>query len=351
MRIAIYCYAQEPPAWTPAAAGVGVGGSEEAVIQVSRRLAARGHQVDVVNRTVGSPQMFEGVRWTSYEAAPARQDVGVVWRRPGIARHIADKPARGLYLWLHDWLPQGRILQHLDAYRKVMVLSRFHRSRFPSVPPERVFQTANGVDPNELALEIPRDPRLVVYGSCPTRGLRTLLQNWGAIRRAVPGARLNYFYGWETVRRNRPEHYARVKPQFDRLTAQEGVRDLGRISHAGVARQYASAGVWAYPCAFPETSCISAMKAQAAGAVPAVIPTGALAETVRHGFATMRSYTDYDRAPLPRRVIDEWLGGLIDLLRSPERQASIRAGMRAESLRRYSWENVVSAWEGEFATA
>lgn len=351
MRIGIYCFAQEPPAWTPSVAESGIGGSEEGVIHVSRRLAARGHQVHVVNRTSGPPQVFDGVHWTSYEAAPDRLDVGVVWRRPGLVRRVGERAARGFYLWLHDWVPQRRVLEHLDAYRKVMVLSRFHRTRYPAVPSDRIFHTANGIDPHELALEVPRNPRLVVYGSCPTRGLRTLLQNWGAVRRAVPDARLNYFYGWDGVRQNRPEHYARVKPQFDRMAAQEGVTDLGRISHAEVARQYAGAGVWAYPCAFPETSCISAMKAQAAGAVPAVIPTGALTETVRHGFATMRSYTDFDPMPLPRRVIEEWLGGLIDLLRSPGRQAHIRAGMRADSLRRFSWESVVSSWEGEFAVA
>jgi glycosyltransferase involved in cell wall biosynthesis len=265
---------------------------------------------------------------------------------------ITPGAARRLYLWLHDWLPQVRVLERLDAFAKVMVLSRFHRGRIAAVPDDRVFITANGIDPSQLATGAgARDPNLMVYGSCYTRGLRTLLENWPRIRAAAPAARLHIFYGWDVLRERRPAHFARIHPHFERLMQQEGITHLGKVSHAEVARQYACAGVWAYPCAFPEVSCISAMKAQAGGAVPAVIASGALAETVRHGFSTMRSHTDYDPLPLPRRVIDEWLEGLTALLRSPERQEQIRGEMIADSAHRFDWAKVTSAWEMEFAGA
>lgn len=69
-----------------------------------------------------------------------------------------------------------------------------------------------------------------------------------------------------------------------------GVTHLGRLSHAAVADQFRRARIWAYPCSFRETSCITAMKARAGGAIPAVIPNGALRETVRFGFRTGRDF-------------------------------------------------------------
>ncbi len=351
MRIVVFCRPTNPPAWSPRSVDGGIGGSEEAVIHMTRGLAARGHEVWVVNRRSGPIETTDGVAWTSLEAPPPRADVGVIWRRAWLIDHLAPGAADRFYLWLHDMVPQSTILPWLDAFEKVMVLSRFHRSRYPDIPRDKIMVTANGILPGDVSLEVERDPQLMVYGSCYTRGLRTLLNNWRRIREAVPGARLEIFYGWNTLQRMNPAHFAKIHPLFERLMRQSGIAHLGRLGHAEVARRYAGAGVWAYPCSFPETSCISAMKAQAAGAVPAVIPTGALAETVRHGFKTMRSHTDYDGMPLPRRVIEEWLDGVIALLRAPERQARIRADMMPDSRRRFAWRHVVTAWEDEFLCA
>ena len=352
VRIVVYCYPSTDYTWSPRSAETGIGGSEEAVIHMASALAMHGHDVAVLNARTGPPQAFGGVTWTSYnDPATLDADIGVVWRRPGLIERVGGIRARRLYLWLHDMVPEAWILPRLEAYFKVMVLSRFHRNHYPGIPEARVFRTANGIEPTEFSGSESRDPGLMVYGSCYTRGLRALLNNWRRIRGAAPGARLNIFYGWQTLQRNNPERYARIRPVLEPLMQQEGVTHLGCLSHAEVARQYSKAGVWAYPCSFPEPSCISAMKAQAGGATPAVIPSGALAETVRFGFRTMRSHTDFRGLPFPHRIIDEWLEGLIDLLRSPERQARIRAEMIPDSRRRFAWSAIAQAWEQEFASA
>ena len=286
------------------------------------RLAQRGHEVRVYNRAQGAERNVGGVTYAGYDQLPDnRIDVGIVWRRPGLFHWLL----RGLridrlYLWLHDAIDASRFEPMLGVFRKVMVLSRFHRLLYASVPSEKVLMTSNGIESEQFTESVPRDPHLLVYGSSYNRGLRTLLQRWTEIRRAVPHARLNIFYGWEILERLNPARCAHIRPHFERLTQQDGIYHLGRVSHREVARQYSMAGVWAYPCSFPETSCISAMKAQAGGAIPVVIPTGALRETVKFGFATMRSYTDFRGLPFPRRIIDEWLQGLIAVLRAPHLQ-------------------------------
>jgi glycosyltransferase involved in cell wall biosynthesis len=352
MRVRIYCYPSTANIWKPQSVATGIGGSEEAVIQMAAALSARGHDVSVLNARGGALRLIGRVTWASYDQPPkAREDVAVLWRRPGLIDRRGPREARKTYLWLHDMLPEADVLSRLPVITKVMVLSRFHRNHYPNVPDGKIMQTRNGIDAAQFAQAAPdRDSRLMVYGSCYTRGLRTLLSNWRRIREAAPGARLNVFYGWHTLERLSPDRYQRIRPALEALFGQEGVTHLGRVGHPDVARQYLSAGVWAYPCSFPETSCISAMKAQAGGAVPAVIPTGALSETVRFGFRTMRSYTDYRGLPFPQRIVEEWLQGLVDLLRSSERQARIRTEMIPDSRRHFDWSAVARAWEQEFAS-
>ncbi len=101
----------------------------------------------------------------------------------------------------------------------------------------------------------------------------------------------------------------RLKAVFEPLFTQPGVTHLGRIGHARVAAEYRAAGIWAYPCSFPETSCISAMKAQAAGAIPVVIPSGALRETIHIGFATKDAYTDPEPRPDGPELVAQWRQG------------------------------------------
>ena len=123
---------------------------------------------------------------------------------------------------------------------------------------------------------------------------------------------------------------------------------LGRIGHLDVARQFLSAGIWAYPTAFPETSCITAMKAQAAGALPVVIPSGAVDETVEFGCKTSTSANDYPGRQPPPRVYEEWEDLLISNLRDPAKLEPLRAQMAAAARQRFAWETVAREWTAEF---
>jgi glycosyltransferase involved in cell wall biosynthesis len=212
--------------------------------------------------------------------------------------------------------------------------------------------TSNGIDPAEFGPpDPPRNPLQVVYGSDYVRGLRALLESWPTIRRAVPGARLNIFYGWESLEHHNPERATALKREFAPLMTAAGVTHLGRLSHSTVTAQYRQAGIWAYPCSFREVSCISAMKAQAGGAVPVVVPNGALRETVRWGFRTSQNFDEVSDPAAGRAIVREWREGLINLLRSPERQDRTRLEMVPWSKDAFAWSKVADRWEGEFSSA
>mmetsp|Transcript_5349 Transcript_5349/g.7366 ORF Transcript_5349/g.7366 Transcript_5349/m.7366 type:complete len:96 (+) Transcript_5349:2-289(+) len=52
------------------------------------------------------------------------------------------------------------------------------------------------------------------------------------------------------------------------LLKQEGVVYKGMVDHTTLARAYANAGFILYPTVFPETGCVTLMKAQSMGAIP-----------------------------------------------------------------------------------
>ena len=350
MRISFFCYPADDP-WSPESTLTGIGGSEEAVINIARELSALGHQVTVRNSSCTEASLYQRVIYTNYQTlrATASIDIAIVWRYPGLyPRYLRTLRIGKTYLWLHDAFPSSRVLPHLAFFHKIMVLSQFHRSLYEGVDPRRIVVTRNGIDVSHFNQEVPRDCNKVVYGSSYDRGLRVLLERWKTIKLAVPLATLSIFYGWQSMERHKRPGYDFLRQHLNRLMLQTGVTHLGRIGHLDVARQYLSAGIWAYPCIFPEVSCISGMKAQAGGAVPVTIPTGALRETIKFGFKTDRSFSDFEDRTLPPYVVRQWVEALIYYLRHPEKQREIRPRMMVQSREWFSWRQVAMEWTEEF---
>jgi glycosyltransferase involved in cell wall biosynthesis len=189
---------------------------------------------------------------------------------------------------------------------------------------------------------VKRDPYLIAYGSSYDRGLEHLLKMWPEIKKEVPEAKLHVFYGWnlfDKVYHDNPERQA-WKAKINALMDQEGITHLGRISHEAVKNEMEKAGVWAYPTHFGEISCITAMKAQAYGAIPVVIAYAALAETVQFGIKV-------DGDIYEPEIRDLYLKSLISLLKDHKQQEFIRPKMM-EWAKKFSWTLVADQWSQEF---
>jgi glycosyltransferase involved in cell wall biosynthesis len=118
-----------------------------------------------------------------------------------------------------------------------------------------------------------------------------LLDVWPDIKAQVEAATLHIFYGsenWEKAARQNPEYASgfggvaaieKLKADMKRLES-AGVVYHGRISKQQLAEEFCKSGAWLYPTWFTETSCITAMEAQAAGLNIVTSPVAALCETV-----------------------------------------------------------------------
>lgn len=187
-----------------------------------------------------------------------------------------------------------------------------------------------------------RNPHLMVYGSSYDRGLEHLLKLWPKIKAEVEDAELHVFYGWnlfDKVYHDNPASQA-WKAKMNEMMTQPGITHLGRISHEAVKKEMQIAGIWAYPTHFGEISCITAMKAQAYGAIPVVIEYAALEETVQYGIKVKGDIYDPD-------VKDAYVKALISLLKDTKQQDHIRPKMM-EWAKKFSWENVAKQWSDEF---
>lgn len=177
-----------------------------------------------------------------------------------------------------------------------------------------------------------KKPNSVGYFSAYYRGLECLLDMWPAIRKEVPEATLDVYYGWESwvALEGENDFYHRMEAKFKKLRS-KGVTVHGRVSHEELAKAMKEIQVWAYPTEFPEIHCITALKAQEAGCYPVVTDVAALAETVKCGvkIKSQRIYTDeYKQGKFVEAVVD-----------------ALKTGKTGEPVPKVDWADVAEQWQ------
>ena len=188
-----------------------------------------------------------------------------------------------------------------------------------------------------------RHQNWVIYTSSYDRGLEHLLKIWPDVIKEVPDAELHIFYGWmlfDKFYRDNPGSMA-WKTKMLNMMDYKGITDHGRVSQIELKGWYEQCGIWAYPTHFGEISCISAMKAQAWGAVPVVIDYAALQTTVQFGSKIGGDIYD-------KETKEEYKKALIEML-NPEKQEKIREPMMIWARGKFAWSSVAQQWIDEFS--
>lgn len=187
-----------------------------------------------------------------------------------------------------------------------------------------------------------RNSKRIIYTSSYDRGLQHLLEMWPDIRKAVPDAELEVFYGWQLFDKfysNNPSSMM-WKERIVKLLGQEGIVKHGRLSQPELAEEMKTCGIWSYPTHFGEINCISAIKAQAYGCEPVVINYAALKETVQFG-------RKIDGDIYDEETKEEYKKQLIDALKNPMSEEK-RQEMMAWAKEKYSWDKIAKDWTEVF---
>jgi len=262
-----------------------LGGAETALLRMAVTFRERGHEVELVNY----PSVASEIRELM---ADKSCDVFINSRLPVGILGLTKPPGKVNYYWAHDDADQ-QILAPLKQkpewrtafYQRVnglFLLSHYQRARWLAelgLVLEKTHLITNPIScrrfqPHSSPLRA-RGPR-AYYASTPYRGLEYLLAAWPLVRQRVPAAEVHVF---SSLRVNGLAETPENEALYRRAEQTPGVVYRGAVGQAQLREEAQRARVLAYPCCFPETSCIAAMEAMAAGAVVVGTELGALPET------------------------------------------------------------------------
>ena len=342
--------------WNPRTAiEKGIGGSEEAVIWLSRLLHQRGWNVTVYAYCGAREEDFDGVSWKPYWMWNYRdkQDVTVIWRYPLFTTYPINSDK--VIVDLHDVTPEGEFTpERLQRIHRIFVKSSFHRSLFSNVPDEKFVIIPNGIDAKLFEGDAGRDPLLLINTSSADRSLEAFVDCFEEIKKQVPNAKAQWAYGWGVWDFSYASDAQKLqwKTKMQDRMSQLGVEERGRISHSEIAQLYREANVFAYPAEFAEIDCISLSKAMAAGAIPVTTDFAAMGEKSQHGGVFIHSNKPNFGWSQPDQfhfeITDpelkaEFVRETVKLLLNPPSE-SARESMREWARSTFDWNKIADSW-------
>ena len=300
----------------------GLGGSESAVILISKELAKLGFPITVFNACQDDdsrPGIYDGVTYRPVGSITNNDvfDIVISSRTvvPFVPNHYYEafnrataypcaifqnmrNKAKHKVLWMHDTFCNGDInLEdlavngHID---KIFTLSDFHTSyvstcdhgkrRNFEVLKNKIFQTRNGIVNYFDEVDISKkDRNLFVYNASVTKGMLPLIDRiWPGIKRHIPEARLKVIGGYYRFRSDGPldaQGETHQKLIQDQKYKTLGIEFTGIISQREIAEILSQASMFLYPGAFPETFGISTLESLAYNTPLVATRFGALEET------------------------------------------------------------------------
>jgi len=266
-----------------------LGGVESSVVNLTRELADRGHEVSVHNMCQ-SEKTIDGVKWRPFsEGLPEFADLYIANRgdkllplMPGAGRTV---------FWIHNpagYLLKWRYLSKLWRLKPAIVfIGDYHATTYPGWAPggQRVvipYGISNdfGAVPEAAS---PPPPR-AIFTSNPLRSLDWLLDIWvSQIFPSAAGAELHLFSGASTYGRIGATKSSEMDLILDRAKSltDKGVVLRGPVPKQQLIEEFQKARVMLYKGDENETFCLAVGEAQAAG-VPAVVQKfGSVVERVK----------------------------------------------------------------------
>lgn len=276
----VYYTGSTPRIWTPETLKIGLGGSETAIIQLTKVWVKLGYTVTVYNNCGTKAGIYEGVEYRHYSDFNQydKFDILIIWRYPW--RLSAQTQANKVWLDLHEVMQPHQVSKSkLNNFDRVFVKSAYHRSLLPEIEEEKIAIIPNGVDLSGFQYSQSfKDPYKLIYASNYMRGLERMLQyGWPIIKKEVPEAHLHIYYGWSGNDFSKPELQAWKETMIE-LMNQPGVTEHGRIGVEQLIQEKSKASIHYYGCTFQEIDCISVRESAAVGCVPVTTDYVALSE-------------------------------------------------------------------------
>jgi glycosyltransferase involved in cell wall biosynthesis len=198
-------------------------------------------------------------------------------------RKLRDDKVR--IFWAHDLPgdPESEFLMNQnnhDWFHGYVFVSNWQAQQYIArykLPTEKCIVIHNGIYPIAQTIEKPKDKINLIYHTTPHRGLELLIPTFEKLCTEYKNIHLNVYssfklYGWESRDKN-------YKGLFDKINNHEQMTYHGCVSNDAIRRTLSKSHIFAYPCVWTETSCLSLMEAMSAGLLCIHPNNGALFET------------------------------------------------------------------------
>jgi glycosyltransferase involved in cell wall biosynthesis len=206
-------------------------------------------------------------------------------------------PDKKHILWLHD-LPNDPESEHLKnselrkRFDKIVCVSDWQMQLYnlvSGVQYQEAVVLKNAIEPIDIEVKEYNGTVNLIYHTTPHRGLEILVPVFEELCNTHDNIHLDVYssfsiYGWE----QRDEQY---KQLFDRCRNHPKITYHGAVSNAEVREALKKSHIYAYPCIWPETSCLSVIEAMSAMNLVVCPNFAALPETCSN-FAMMYPWNE-----------------------------------------------------------
>ena len=267
-----------------------LGGIESAIVYLAEALEALGHEAFVFT-PLDNPRLSSPL-YLPHRALNDLEEIDVLiavreWRPVLLPIKRAQT-----FFWTGDaWdqpqslgLGDSRVIRRVDRFLAVSEWARRTTCQLSGFPLEKSAVLRNGVKLELFAEPEVRTPKRLMYSSTPYRGLNLLPALYAELKRRHPDAELHIFSGYDVYAMPGQQWDHRQLEQFQELTTifrqLPGCEVHGNVRQADLAKEFLRSSLLVYPNTFAETSCITAMEAQAAGCPIVTSRLAGLPETV-----------------------------------------------------------------------
>ncbi len=331
-----------------------LGGTESASAYLTAQLAANGHDVTLMAALPGgTPERLLGVRHLPYDGVPraeffAREafDAVITIGAPGLAAGLkANAPGAFHVHWLHA-LPDQPGMQPLrgaaafidcavfvsDSHRRMTGYPGTARAIGNGIAPafENLFTSATEL----LAAKQNR----AAYTSTPFRGLNVLRQSFAEAHLATE---LDIYTGMRLYQQDEDQFAA----LYAAVRATPRCHLHGALVQAELAQRLKRNAFLFYPCTYPETYCIAAVEAIAAGLKVVSTHLGALPETTLGYADLLKLPPGTDLMGLANLFVAPMRAAEADFLTRPREWAEERFAHSQAVNRLCSWKARAKEWE------
>jgi GR25 family glycosyltransferase involved in LPS biosynthesis/glycosyltransferase involved in cell wall biosynthesis len=301
-----------------------IGGSEQAVVECSKKWRAQGYTV-AVYANVSGHHVVDNVEYFPYYMLPAHHKFRVVilWRALGAGCVLNKIKLNAQYICmdLHDRFLTDVAFDYMDEISHFFVKSKFHieviAKEIKLKHVVRAFEAKAVVIPNGVSdmyfseslvgqrmqhTPLARDPYRLCYTSCYTRGLDPLLRVFfPTLLGECPRAHLHVYYGMDGVQNEEWK-----KGMSELIAKTPNVTEYGRCPHDVILEEKRKSTFQLYYTdSTAEIDCISIKESVLVGCIP--ILTNDLVYAERDGLHLPGKASDVNDLVHAARTIGQWM--------------------------------------------